>query len=141
MRLGFYNQGALAIVFDGKTITDLGSDFGYRINMPDAVGSLTLGTERAVNNATTNKTCTVDISVMPTSESNDLFLEFYYNQVRGQGREVSMTIISTEGEKWGFNKCMIGKVGNAEGGGSALVPREYTFNVVEVVPDTGNFPN
>lgn len=139
MRNGFYNQGAAAVIFDGVVINDLGSDFGYRVNLPDAVGSMTLGTERAVTNMTTNKTCTVDISLMPTSSANDTFLEFYYNQVRGQGREVSMTIISTEGEKLSFNRCSLAKPGNMEGGGQALVPREYTINVVEFVPDTANF--
>lgn len=140
MRNGVYNQGALSVVFDGETINDLGADFAYRVNGSDTIGSITKGTERGVANFTTDKTCTVDISCMSTSAANDLFLQFYYNQVRGRGRLVSMTIISTEGEKLSFNNVFLTKAANIEGGGQQLVPREYTFGVIEFVPDTDNFP-
>lgn len=139
MRNGVYNQGALSVVFDGQTINDLGPDFAYRVNGSDTIGSITKGTERAVANFTTDKTCTIDVMVLPTSDANDTFLQFYYDQVRGRGRLVDMTIISTEGEKLSFSGCFLMKNANIEGGGQALVPREYTFGVLEEVPDTSNF--
>jgi hypothetical protein len=141
MRNGVYNQGALSITFDGQVINDCGADFAYRVTGSDTIGSITKGTERGVGNFTTDKTCTLDISLMPTSAANDIFLEYYYAQVRGQGRLVDMTIISTEGEKLSFSKCLMTKNANIEGGGQQLVPREYTFGVIEFIPDTGEFPN
>lgn len=138
-RTGFYNQSATSVILDGTTLTDLGDEFAYRIEKPDTQSSLTIGTERAVTNFTSNKTVTLNLSLLPESESVDLIADLEHNQQRGRGREFDVTIFSTEGEVLACNGCSIRQGAGAEGGGQAGVSRQYILNVKEFLADTSNF--
>ena len=133
-RTGTYNQGATAVVLDGTSLTDMGDDFAYRITLPDTATSLTKGTQRAVTNFTTDKTATLDLSLLPESASNDLIAAMYYGQQRGRGREFDVTIHTAESTIETCNGCSIRQGGAIEGGGPAGVSRVYILNVKEYIP-------
>lgn len=137
-RTGTYHQGATAVIIDGVTLTDLGDEFAYRITIPDSQAVMTVGTQGTATSFSTNKTATLDISLMSVSASNDVIAQIMYTQQRGGGREFPITIFTAESTVETCSRCSIFKGADVEGGGPAMVSRVYTFNVAEYKPNAGD---
>lgn len=129
-----YNTSAASVIIDGVTAVFMGDEFAYSIERPE-VGTVTVGTTTAVQNLSSNKTATLNVSLFASSVTNDQLEELYYNQVRSSGKEFDVTILSTEGEIIGCNQCIIGTPPTVEGGGPAQVSRKWALIVKEYVPD------